>query len=193
MGSAAVKVKAESKTVKARPVRKAVNKVAGRKPIGKGAERKAVGGDAVGGLGAAPDPVEKVEPLDREEAIQIEELIGMADAAQSDFAPPANDAGEPVAPESSSDTSVMATQLVSVLFSVAANWRGPHWALKEGEAEILGGPLGEFIDKHAPDVNAGPEVALIFAALLIAGPRFLADKQITEESDKGKGGTNGDT
>lgn len=78
--------------------------------------------------------------------------------------------------------------LISVGFSVAASRRGGHWALSPDEAEQLGEAAGAVADKYMPDMEAGPEYALLGAVFMVCLPRVMEDRAIAAA----EGGSDGD-
>lgn len=63
-----------------------------------------------------------------------------------------------------------------MIFGFVATRRGPHWALSEQEATELGKKLEAVLLKYFPEVETGPEVALIVTVAGVMGPRLIADQ-----------------
>ena len=89
---------------------------------------------------------------------------------------------EPEQPEMS--TAELCQMVVGVLFAIVANRRGEHWNLSPEETEKLGNAAGAVVDKYAPDLDTGPEAALVMVGVMIAAPRLAMDKQIEAEKEE---------
>jgi len=72
--------------------------------------------------------------------------------------------------------------LVNTLFGLVAMSKGQHWALSPTEAEALGMPLDEVLNKHFPNYGdyIGCEVSLAVALGVLIVPRMAMDKQISK-------------
>lgn len=125
---------------------------------------------------------------------QLDDLEKLATDAAGDFTPSAADVAAPeAAPVPSMESAKMCGQLVKVVFGVMAVRRGDHWNLNDEEAGLMGGALGGVLDKYAPNMQTGPEAALVLAGLLIVGPRIAADVAAREKLEREQGGKDGDS
>lgn len=60
-------------------------------------------------------------------------------------------------------------------FGFMAKRRGEHWNLSPAEAEQLGNATAAVLDKYVPNVQAGPEVALLIVGVTVLAPRLMMD------------------
>lgn len=113
--------------------------------------------------------------------VQERELNALVD----DFQPvPEALAGDGVPDRVAIDSGEMCATCLSVGFGLVASRRGDHWALSDQESEQLGGALGAVLDKYCPDIEGGPEYALIVAAGMVVVPRLLIDKKVKAANDE---------
>jgi len=133
-----------------------------------------------------------------------EETPGIDPAQEKELAAMANDfepEKEPIASESGIesagiDSGQMCATCFSVVFGILAGRRGDHWALSPEESEQLGTATGAVLDKYCPDIEGGPEYALIVAAGMVVLPRVMMDKQLEAANDEAAndpGVSDGDT
>lgn len=80
------------------------------------------------------------------------------------------------------DTGAVMGSLMTAVFAVLAARRGDHWMLSEGEAMSLGGAVAAVLDKYVPDMESGPEFALVMVSLTVIGPRAMTDIKVRDES-----------
>lgn len=73
--------------------------------------------------------------------------------------------------------------LVAVLCNVVAVRRGDHWQLSQEESEDVGNALAAVIDKYVPDMEAGPEFALVVTCGAVFGPRLLTDLSQVQQGE----------
>lgn len=107
------------------------------------------------------------------------------EALVDDFQPePEAVPGAVVPDQAAIDSGQMCATCLSVGFGLVASRRGNHWALSDEEAEQFGGALGAVLDKYCPDIEGGPEYALIVAAGMVIAPRFLIDKRLEAANDE---------
>lgn len=78
-------------------------------------------------------------------------------------------------------TADICSTVVALLFGIVAARRGEHWNLGADEQKALGEALGAVVDKYLPNMDTGPEAALVITAAIIIAPRLAVDRQ---ESDK---------
>jgi hypothetical protein len=69
-------------------------------------------------------------------------------------------------------------------FDLVAKRRGEHWAIDTAEAGALGEAADRVLAKYLPDLQTGPEVALMLTGAAILLPRFLADRSMREAEGK---------
>lgn len=84
------------------------------------------------------------------------------------------------------DAGPMLGTLIGTVCAVVASRKGEHWLLKEAESEAVGDALAAVMDKYMPDMDAGPEMALVVTVGMVFGPRLLADLS-QAETDKDAG------
>lgn len=73
-------------------------------------------------------------------------------------------------------TGEMLTGLFDITFNnVIAPRRGAHWKMSKDESKALGVAYGAVLDKHFPDLAAGPEVTAVLISIAVFGPRFATD------------------
>lgn len=73
-------------------------------------------------------------------------------------------------------------------FGVVATRRGEHWKLSGEEAEQLGVATDRVLAKYLPDMQTGPEVALVLTAGMVFLPRMMLDKQLAETEEAASNG-----
>jgi len=83
--------------------------------------------------------------------------------------------------------------LTQTLFGLVAMSRGQHWAVSPDEAETIGVPLDQVLEKYFPNFagSIGAELSLALACMAIAAPRLqmdaalhiAAEKESQEKSD----------
>lgn len=113
--------------------------------------------------------------IEPEQRVELERLA-------TDFEPDAQPVGEPIAEESPGMSSgQMCAMVCSVGFGIVAGRRGAHWALSDEESGQLGEAMGAVLDKYVPDMEGGPEFALVVAAGMIVVPRIMVDRQLAEQ------------
>lgn len=128
-----------------------------------------------------------------------EEKPGIDPAQKSELEAMANDfvpESEPIAGGSGVepvgiDSAQMCATCFAVVFGILAGRRGNHWALTNEESEQLGSATGAVLDKYCPDIEGGPEYALVVAAGMVVLPRVMMDKKLAADSEDG--GKDGDT
>lgn len=77
-------------------------------------------------------------------------------------------------------------------FGVVAGRRGAHWKLSSEEAQQLGAATDAVLQKYLPDIQTGPEVALVLTAGMVFLPRIMTDQQLAAEGEKTEASTDGD-
>ncbi len=129
----------------------------------------------------------KTESNDGGKAEQISQL----DALLTDeFDPVAAGVGDgkpgssPGAKSSSAETGAVLGGLVAVVCNVVSARRGDHWQLKPEESEAVGDAAAAVLDKYVPNVEAGPEFALVMVCLGVFGPRLLVDMSQQSQQPK---------
>lgn len=120
---------------------------------------------------------------------------GQAGGAGQDFSPGPGGSGGGKSGQGSAETGAMLGVLVSTVCTVVAARRGDHWILRPEEAESVGQAAGAVLDKYVPNVEAGPEFALVMVCLTVFGPRAMADIQMQGQggnaAEQGKQGKDG--
>lgn len=95
---------------------------------------------------------------------------------------------EPTAEQSTVDNTAATVQMVEMLvtgvFAVLATRLGSHWALKPAESKAIAEPAVMVLDKYFPDMNFGPELALVGAVGMVVLPRVIM--QVDIEKKKGE-------
>ena len=134
----------------------------------------------------------KTEPIEQEKAEkpaqdpEVQRQFDQLDGLLSDFTPEPEQEG--AADQSGStdaqpamESGEMCAALLSVLFTLMASRRGDHWMLSDAEGEMLGNALAAVLDKYMPGMKGGPEATLIIVALMIVGPRAVADQKVKKQ------------
>ncbi|TXR52059.1 hypothetical protein [Reinekea thalattae] len=79
----------------------------------------------------------------------------------------------------------LSTKFSGIGFGIAANKRGPHWALNDDDSRQLGVAIAQVIYKYMPDMeNLGPVGNLTVVSAMIVGPRFMLDAMQAKEQKK---------
>lgn len=114
--------------------------------------------------------------------VQKNDLEAMANDFVPDSEPIGGELGvEPVG----IDSAKMCATCFTVVFGILAGRRGNHWALTAEESEQLGAATGAVLDKYCPDIEGGPEYALVVAAGMVVLPRVMMDKKLAADNDDG--------
>ncbi len=136
---------------------------------------------------------EKIEPKEPNQPKEIPEKNGLEpeqraglESMMPDYEPPVNVSEEPKGPPLPT-SGELCTTCLTVVFSILSARRGPHWELQPKEAEQLGNATGAVLDKYCPDIEGGPEYALVVAAGMVLVPRVMVDRKIEEEARKKDG------
>lgn len=119
--------------------------------------------------------------LEPEQRAGLESMLGDYNAGAAVADKPGEPAGEPAGMSSAELCAVM----LSVGFGFLAARRGDHWALSPDESEQLGAATGAVLDKYVPDLEAGPEWALIGVSMMVVLPRIMMDRQALEKQREG--------
>ncbi|MAK42706.1 MAG: hypothetical protein CMN80_00935 [Spongiibacter sp.] len=82
--------------------------------------------------------------------------------------------------------------IFQVGFGVVASRRGDHWKIADDEAQQLGAATDAVLQKYLPDIQTGPEVALVLTAGMVFLPRIMTDQQLAAEAEKPEAATDGD-
>lgn len=125
--------------------------------------------------------------LEPEQRAGLESMLGDYDAAGAVADKPGEPAGEPAGMSSAELCAV----LLSVGFGFLASRRGEHWALSPDESEQLGSATGAVLDKYVPDLESGPEWALVGVSMMVILPRVMLDRQAMEKQQQQQGEKNG--
>lgn len=76
-------------------------------------------------------------------------------------------------------------------FGVVAGRRGAHWKLSSEEAQQLGTATDKVLEKYLPDIQTGPEVALVLTAGMVFLPRLMTDQELAAKAET-EAATDGD-
>lgn len=117
------------------------------------------------------------EELNGQVAADLDRLEAGAADASGDFIPGPAPAG--AADDLSSVD--LCTLFLTQLFVVISARRGAHWALSPEESANLGSAAGRVLDKYVPNMNAGPEAALLLLCAMAVMPRLALDRQVAQE------------
>jgi len=109
-------------------------------------------------------------------------------AAESEFIP--NGEGSRPEPEQPQLGGEEIAFILEIGFGVVASRRGDHWKLQSEEAKQLGTATDKVLQKYLPDMQTGPEVALVLTAAMVMLPRIMLDQQLAADKDEVK--TDGD-
>ncbi|WP_269619949.1 hypothetical protein [Zhongshania sp. BJYM1] len=105
-------------------------------------------------------------------------------AAESEYIPNGEGAQARPEPEQPQLGGEEIAFILEIGFGVVASRRGDHWKLKSEEAAQLGTATDKVLQKYLPDLQTGPEVALVLTAAMVMLPRIMTDQQLAAEQEE---------